>query len=333
MRGDDRDSPEPASERPQNASEDERKLRRQQSREKYRAADPERTRRQHLESTRRARERQRVEEARRKQARDRVRDWTAANPERDRARKQAWNEQNPDRVREHKRNYYARNRDQRQQAAREQNARRRQDPAQRERESQYRAANRDRLKAQQRARRADPVTRARDNQAQNERRRIARRLRKLGLPSRPLHRTKLNERAANAEASARFFTRTRSGSEIRQLQEELREVQGEAAVGSEKRWREDLEVRIRVDARRPARIRALLDQYLATQAGAVLREEVRMDSIARQLRGAGPYPNLTSELRRRAAVALIARRPALPSRMRPRNPLPEDRLGGQVAGF
>jgi hypothetical protein len=295
----------------QDPREAERQQRRRESRERYKAADPERARRQHVESQRCTRQRQRAEEARRKLARQRVRDWTAANPERARARKEAWKQQHPERVREHKRNYYARNREQRQRAAREQNARRRQDPSTLEQEQQYRAANRDRLNEQQRARRSDPNTRARDNQVQNERRRLDRRLRKLGLPSHPAHRTTLNERAANADAAERFFTRKRSVRDVRILREELAEVRDEASLASVERWRAALEARIQADAERPARIRGLLDKYLATTAGSTLREDVRMDSIARQLRGAGAYSDPTAELRRRALAALVSRRTAL----------------------
>jgi hypothetical protein len=293
--------------------ETDRLERRRQSREKYRAADPERARRQHVESQRRSRERERAEQTRRKRARERVRDWTAANPERAQARKEAWKQQNPERVREHKRNYYARNREQRQQAAREQNARRRQDPAVREQELHYRTANREQLNAQQRARRSDPAIRAKDNERQNERRRLDRRLRKLGLPPRPLRRTTINERAANAAAADRFFTRRRGDGQISDLRKELVAIRAEAARGSEERWHAELQARVRADAARPARIRALLDGYLATPAGAILREEVRMDSIARRVRGADPYASLHGELRRRAAAALMARRGGLPS--------------------
>ena len=58
-----------------------------------------------------------------------------------------------------------------------------------------------------------------------------------------------------------------------------------------------------------------------------------MDSIARQLRGAEPYPDLTAELRRRAATALIARRAALTPQLLARRPPPEDRLGARAVGF
>lgn len=323
--------PEPGP--PQSPSEAERQQRRRESREKYKAADPERARRQHLESQRRSYARQKAEAARRKQARERVRDWTAANPERARERKQAWNQQNPERVREHKRNYYARNREQRQHSAREQNVRRRQDPAIREKELQYRTAHREQLNAQQRTRRADPAIRAKDNQRQNERRKLDRRLRKLGLPPRPLHRITLNERAANATAADTFFARRRTAREFRVLKEELAEVHGETASVSDERWHRELESLIRADSERPARIRAALNRYLATPAGAALREELRMDSIALRVRGADPYPSLDKELRRRAAAALIARQAGLSSRNPTARALPDDGGSQRAVGF
>lgn len=308
----------PTAGRDKRRSEEQRE-RKRQYREKYKAAHPERARRQHLESQRRNRERMRAEHARRAKERERVREWKAKHPERVRERRQVWNAQNPDRVREHKRNYYQRNREARQAAARDQNARRRQDPAEREKARRYQAEHREQRNVRQNARRSTPKAREKHNREQNERRRRERRRRELGLPPRPMHRATMNERARNAAAAEKFFTRKRSPRELRQLAEEVAEVRMESALASEVRWQAALEAQIRADAKKPALIAAIVNRLLDTPEGIRLKEEVRMDSIARALRGKGPYPDLTSEARGRAAAALVARHSA-PIQARPSAP-------------
>jgi len=309
------------------------RARRREVKQRWRAATPEKQRqyRENAREWRRAynathrdkqlhqkreaehRRRQRIKTARERvqKNRDRVRAWAAANPEKVRARKRAWDERNAERVREHSRAYYHRNIEQRREASREQNRRRLSDPQQREKQRQYQAANRERRNEWQRTRRADPAIRERENLEQNERRRIERRRRRLGLPPRPMRRATINERARNAEAAAAFNSRRWTAQEIRALQEELLEVQAEAARSSDEHHRLELAARIRADAEKPARIAAEIDRYLGTRAGAILREEVRMDSVARRARGARAYPSTDAEVRRRASAALEARRAAL----------------------
>ncbi|OJX69436.1 MAG: hypothetical protein BGO94_13035 [Micrococcales bacterium 72-143] len=144
-----------------------------------------------------------------------------------------------------------------------------------------------------------------------------------------MHRSTINERAQNTAAAAAFFTRRRGTPELRLLRDERAEVHAEALTVSEERRRAELAAQIQADTRRPARIRALLDKYLATPAGARIREEVRMDSIARQRRGAGAYPDLEKEALRRAAAILIARRAAGQSA---RSPVERQALGSPSAG-
>lgn len=302
-------TPEPDAE--QARLEDVRRERRRAYREKHKAADPERFRQQHRDAQRRGRERARAEQARRERDRARVSAWAAANPERAAARRDAWAEQHPDRVREHKRNYYHRNREARQAAGRDQNARRRQDPAVRENARQYQTAHLEHRNTQQNARRSDPAVREKHNREQNERRKRERRRRKLGLPPRPLHRATINERARNAAEAAAFAARKWSERELQRLQEELREVRAETARSPHGRWEAELAAQIHADAAKPARLDAAIDRHLRGRAGPVLREEVRMDSIARELRGVGPYPNAEAEVRRRAAAVLEARQALL----------------------
>ena len=280
-------------------------------RAQYRAAEPEKFRQDRNAYEQRHRERVKAEKTRRTQDRERARDWAAANPERARERQAVWNAQNPERVRELKRNYYQRNSYERKKATREQNARRRQDPAQRERERESQAARTDARTAGQRLRRSNPEARDKLNKEQNERRRDERRRHQLGLPPRRPHHATINEREANAAAASAFFSRRRGPGELRVLREEQAEVGAAARLNSDAFWATSLVAQIRTDERRPARAAAAAQQLLATAEGARLREEVRMDSVARKLRGAEPYANLETEARRRALAAFTTPRPAV----------------------
>ena len=289
----------------------ERQKRQRESRARYRAAYPDRVRQSRRGNLARRRTRLDAERKRRTRDRQRVHEWAAAHPDRARERSRVWGEQNPDRRRELQRNYYQRNQKERRRAAREQNTRRRQDPAQREQERQHQAARREVRNAQQMARRSDPEARDKHNQEQNERRRRERRRHQLGLPPRRPHRATINEREANASAAHAFFSRRRGAGEIRLLREEQAEVRAAASLASDALWGQKLAARIRADAKRPARTAAAVNELLNTEVGTHLREEVQMDSIARRVRGAKPYPDAETEVRRRAITALTPRRGAL----------------------
>jgi hypothetical protein len=285
--------------------------RERERRAQYQAANPEKVRQDRRDYEQRRQERLKAEDARRTKNRQRAREWAAANPDRARAKRKAWNEQHPERARELQRNYHQLNSDERKRAAREQNTRRRKDPAQREREREYQAARSDVRNAGQRVRRADPEVRDKLNQEQNERRRRERRRRQLGLPPRRPHRATINERAENAAAASAFFSRRHSPAEVRTLLQKQAEVRAAASLTSDSFWAAELAAQIRTDARLPARIAALTNQKLATGEGGRLREEVRLDSIARAQRGAQPYSSLEGEARRRALVALTMPRSAV----------------------
>jgi hypothetical protein len=292
-------------------NDEERQKRQSESRARYRAAYPDRVRQSRRGNLARRRARLEAEHKRRTRDRQRVHGWAAAHPDRARERSRAWSEQNPDRRRELQRNYYQRNQEERRRANREQNTRRRQEPAQREQERQYQAARREVRNDQQRVRRSDPEVRDKHNQEQNERRRRERRRRQLGLPPRRTHRATFNEREANGSAAHAFFSRRRGAGEIRLLREEQAEVRAAASLASDALWGQELAARIRADATAPARTAAAVNELLATEVGTRLREEVKMDSIARRVRGAEPYPNAEAEVRRRALNAITARRAAL----------------------
>ncbi|MGE3193858.1 MAG: hypothetical protein AB7K08_10360 [Microbacteriaceae bacterium] len=262
------------------------------------------------EAKRRARlKRQEVATARN---RDRVKAWAEANPDRVKARRDAWLAANQDRQREHARNYYHRHKAERQQAAREQNARRRTDPAYRAAEQEYRNGRREVLNEQQNRRRSTPEGRAAHNAEQNARRRIDRRLHKLGLPPRPKHRWTIDERLEMERELASADRRRWTKADIAALQEELRGIRGETWWHTEERWRAALERRIEADLAYPAKLANAVEKFLATREGRQLHEDVRLDAIARILRGARPYPSLDAEARRRAQEVVLDRARQVP---------------------
>ncbi|WP_345750911.1 hypothetical protein [Microbacterium rhizophilus] len=276
----------------------------------YEAANREKILEQKRQAERRRTARLKAQEAQRERDRDRARAWQQANPERVRERQREWTEKNREKVRAAQRAYYHRNREDRLEAMRERNAQRRKDPMVRAKERAYRLSHRDDLNAQQTARRSTPEGRAKHNLDQRERRQREKRRRELGLPPRPRHRSTISERAANAAAAAEFFTRVRSSRELRRLQREL------AAVRAEKHEVESRD-QLATDERAHAReqLHRQIGAFLESPASGRLREEVRMDAIARTLRGLTPYDDLEGETRRRAEASLRARR------LRPSRPL------------
>jgi len=276
----------------------------------YRAEYDAKNREQILQAKRdaeqRRRERIKKEEASKAAGRERARHWAQANPERARQKAREWAQQNPERTREIKRAYYERHKEERQHASRNRNNSRWQDPDYREKKRQYNAEHREERNAQQRAKRAEH--REEHNREQNERRKRDRRLRNLGLPAARRHRTTINERRANGAAAEEFFGRPRSRQQLATLEEELAIVRSEAAPQSEERWRSLLAARIRADIERPRRIVAAVKSYLDSPDGMQLHEQVRMDSVARRLRGANAYPDLMREVHQRAFTAVLTGR-------------------------
>lgn len=269
--------------------------------------DQERLLQQKRDAEAKRRERLKRQEVAAAKNRARVKAWAEANPERVKARREAWLAANRDRQREHARNYYHRHKADRQQASREQNARRRADPAYRASEQEYRNGRREVLNEQQNRRRATPEGRAAHNEEQNARRRVDRRLHKLGLPPRPKHRWTIDERLQMERELAAADRRRWKKADVAALQEELRGIRGEAWWHSEDRWRAALERRIEADLEYPAKLAKAVEKFLATREGRRLHEDVRLDAIARILRGARPYPSLDAEARRRAQEVVLDR--------------------------
>ena len=259
-------------------------------------------REQNAAAERKRQERRRRQEVQRQKDRERVKAWAAEHPEQVKARRDKWLAENRERQREHARNYYHRHKEERQKAARAQNAKRREDPAYRKQEAEYAAGRREVLNEQQRQLRSDTERRAAHNEEQNTRRKVDRRLHKLGLPPRPKHRWTIDERAEAEAAAAAAVKRRWTKKEINALEFEARESRAEAWPTSETAWHASTESRLRAAIRQERELETSVTRYLASPVGRRLREEVRMDSRARELRGADSYPDLDAEARLRARV-------------------------------
>jgi len=261
------------------------------------------------------------QEVRRQRERDRARAWAKAHPEEVRARQQAWVESNRERVRQQKLAYYYRHHEERKYAGRERNTARRQNPVAQAQALLYRESERDRNKARATARRTDTATREAHNRYQNEWRRRERRRIQLGLPRRLAHRPTKNERIDHERAANEFFSRHRTRTDRLGLREDGAVVRTAAYIDATHRDRTLARraATMLAEAQRPARLNAAIDAHLASRAGIRLREEVRMDDLARRLRGAPAYLNLETELRRRAVVELEERAAAGHDNLTPRS--------------
>lgn len=265
-----------------------------------RKANPEETARRREERD----QRETKQEERRRKDRERAKAWRAKNPERARERSQAWNEKNAERRREIARNYHHRHRDDRLALMRDDNAKRRRDPATIAKRKEYVAQNREHLNELQRARRK--ANRDEVNKEQNERKRIEKRRVELGLPKIPRHRSLKNDKREHEQSAEQFFSRRRTAEQKKKLRRESEKVElaahrartadeRSATAAGEKALRGYLAHKLVSDT---------VTQYLKTAEGAELREEVRMDLIARRARG-GAYVDPALEARRRATSRCV----------------------------
>lgn len=140
--------------------------------------------------------------------------------------------------------------------------------------------------------------------------RIRRRLAAAGLPPKRVHKSYANEKRANQSAADAFFARKRESDEIEALKRR------EVLHGAEKDWaaivRGRLSARDRAEVARrsrefvdaPARLARAIDLALESDSFTrTLRDEVRMDSRAREISGRAPH-DLETEVRRRAAATV-----------------------------
>ena len=244
---------------------------------------------------------------RRQKDRQRAREWAAANPERLKERRDRWQASNRDKVLKAGRDYYQRHKEEILRKQRERAATGRKNPVKVQAQQEYVARNKDRILAQQRARRSTPEGRAAVNRDNREPKRRERRRQELGLPPRPRHRWTKNERAEHVEQSSAFFTRPVTVFRMRELRREAQDIAA-AVAARERREQDQFEARWQlIEIEIDMITRALphhADRILQLPRGERLREEVTLDSIARQTRGGSPI-DIDAETRRRAVGLAI----------------------------
>ncbi|WP_100812203.1 MULTISPECIES: hypothetical protein [unclassified Microbacterium] len=263
---------------------------RERNRESIRAKGRERERERRVRMKAEAEQRRQkmaAEAERRRRDVERAREWAQRNPDKKREQRRLYVENNRERVRALQLAYYYRNREQILQNARE---RRLADPdKRRQQQRRWQQANPEKVRENQRRYRSNPETAEKARAYNREWKRRERRRQQAGLPPRRLHPASEEERAANLAAATEFFTRRRLVSERRRLMQHF-----------ERTPRPLLEEWMRKSAL--ARRRQIVPDYLV-EHGERLRDEVTLDSRARQARGADPY-DLETEVRRRAIAAV-----------------------------
>ncbi len=244
--------------------------------------------------------------------------WYRENAAAERARHRRFRTEYPDRVREYQRRYREKD------PARARAASRRTTSAWRDRNAAAaRAAGREQA-ARRRA--ADPDlnrryyhsnieaerARSRDNA------RLRRRLEALGLPPRRIQRVFADERRANDTAATEFFTRPRAARERQDLELERSATPYARLAKAESRRRlrgehidptelEHLRAAGRADARRRVWVAVLPDlvRTFIQRNHARIREEIRLDDVARRISGK-PDRDAATELARRIRTEAFA---------------------------
>jgi len=309
----------------------------QASRAKWWAENPERRRELNRLSMRRAAQRRKALEARRAAGRR----WYADHREQERARARAFRRDHPDKVREYQRRYKERHPERAAENARRstQQHRDRHAEAYRERNRQAAAERRRKFPDEQRLRYQQDIERQRKRG--REASRLRSRLKKLGLPPRKIQKVYTDERRRNDAAAQEFFSRRRSAAEVRATRKELFSITpGRAAsidarirmlsAGSFRAAAERLQADLK-ELRRRDRLLATaaglyskaLRQVEAGAEGARIREDLRMDAIARQQRGGHPPIDIAAETQRRVHEAAVDRVMRAMSASTDRDPLDE----------
>jgi hypothetical protein len=260
--------------------------------ERYNAANRDKILEQKRVAERKRLERIKAEEEARERVRERSRQWKRNHQEERREYERQYRNDHREQLRERGRNYYAQHKDE---IAARRAARSRTDPEYRDADRRYRESNPDKVREQQRAYRSKPDVYQQTLEYNKQWRRRERARLKAGLPRARNHRTLKAEQEAQTATADAFFARVRTSAEQRAISQELHQLR-EEKVRQEKIARRR-QVERTVIARQNAEI---INTYLQRH-GQRLREEVRLDSRAREIRGAGPYPDLEAETRRRAA--------------------------------
>lgn len=282
----------------------------------WRQANRERSRELNRLSNRRQYARKKAVEAKRAAGRA----WYAEHREQERERARTFRREHPEKVREYQRRFRERHPERAAQQNRRAAERWRDRNAPDVREKQRAAA------AERRSSDPDTFRRWYQSNIEKERARgreasrLRSRLKKLGLPPRKIHRVYAEERRQNAAAGELFFTHRRSGADLRKLRMESFEATPGHRAALEARRRimqpgaavevspERLQAQLRAEKLRyrASELLPAVTERVESTRGARIRDEVRMDAVARELRG-GPALDEESEVRRRIHDEAVAR--------------------------
>lgn len=246
-------------------------------RAQYHAENRDEVNRKNREYMRERSRKMRAQKERRERQREREHARYAADPGKRRAQIERWREAHPEKNAEYSKRYYERHRSARVKRAQEWRDLHPEKHAQAMKDWQQR--NRENLSEYQRRYRAEnPEAYQRALAATRERQKVQRRLKILGLPAPKMSRVKARDRRANESAAQEFFERDRAAAARKRIMAEYTPLD-QAAL---EEWR----ARSPLARRRDAQLSRFRRQ-LTTGAGRVaeIREEVRMDAVARHLRG------------------------------------------------
>jgi hypothetical protein len=232
-------------------------------------------------------------EARRQPDRDRVREWSALHPERKRQHDKLYRERHPEQVKASNRRHYQRHqkkvanthaayRDEHQAAGQEDGRR-------------WRSQHLEHRAELQREYRSDPDTYAKILQENRDRRRLINRLKTARLPPKTVRSITAAQRRKDLAAADGFFSRKRSTEERHRIKAEYEPTPPELL----EQWSKSSAL-----ARRRLVELDRVKKYLEHHA-ARLREDVRLDSRARQAQGKPPL-FVESEVIARARKAVSA---------------------------
>lgn len=232
-------------------------------------------------------------EARRQPDRDRVREWSALHPERKRHHDKLYRERHPEQVKTSNRRHYQRH--QKKVATTHAAYRDDHEAARREGARRWRSQNRDHRADLQRAYRSDPNTYAKILQENRDRRRLINHLKAAGLPPKTVQAVPAAQRRKDLTAADGFFSRQRSLDERHRIKAEYEPTPPELL----EQWSKTSAL-----ARRRFAELERAKKYLEHHE-AQLREDVRLDSSARQAQGK-PALDIEAEALARARKAVSA---------------------------
>lgn len=251
--------------------------------------------------------------------------WYAANRERERARARTFRERHPEKLREYRRRFRERHPERAAEQARRASREWRDRNADDVRERQRSTAAARREQDPDAFRRWYEANLERERARSREASRLRSRLKKLGLPPRKVHRVYAEQKRQHAADAKSFFDTKRTPSQLNQLALEAPHRAGDLATSRAAREVKAARARAQSPSARAeaaqraaharervrwARMLPVLIGRFEASNGPRVREEVRMDSIARQRAGKPAYDvdvETAKRLRREALNAALAR--------------------------